>query len=203
MKLKTKQQCPYGGRFDLNLPEKGMVGMGSDFAMLYRNICEWRRANGWPQGLGLEDEVEQETCLRYPQECIGVDERLIARRHFTISDVATGTRAFKNQVVAGNPLVSQEEADRRASICRACPMNGPIAGGCASCSAGAELLGLLVRGRTTPYDDKLSNCRICACFIKTAVHWALEPQWEALSQGQRDQFAFAHERWNCWKYPST
>ena len=202
MKLKTKQQCPYGGRFDLNLPEKGMVGIGTDFDMLLRNIREWRRANGWPQGLGLEDEVEQEVCVRYASECIGVDDRLVSRRHFTIADVVTGTKAMINQVAAGNPLVSQEEATARAAICIRCPMNSPIAGGCAMCQAGAELIGLLIHGRTTPYDAKLSNCRICSCYTACAVHMAIEPQWAALNDSQREQFQFAHARFGCWKVPS-
>ena len=202
MKLKTKQQCPYGGRFDLNLPEKGMVGMGSDFDMLARNIREWRRANGWPQGLGLEDEIEREVCLRYSVECADVDPRLAQNRHFTISDVVTGTKAMINQVSAGNPLVSPEEANARAAICVRCPMNGPISGGCSMCNAGAELIGLLVHGRSTPHDDKLSNCRICSCYLKRAVQMAIEPQWNALSDAQREQFRYAHISFNCWKVPA-
>ena len=174
--------------------------MGSDFDMLLRNIREWRRANGWPQGLGLEDEVEQEVCLRYSVECAETDPRLAPNRRFTIADVVTGTRAMLRQALAGNPLVSLEEAERRAEICSRCPFNAPISGGCAACSGGAELMALLIKGRTTCHDDKLSNCRICSCYLRTAVHMDVEPQWGALSDSQREQYEFAHHRLGCWKW---
>jgi len=62
--------------------------------------------------------------------------------------------------IKGRKLVPQEEAERRAAICVACPMNTTI-GGCRSCYAIARPLKALLGNRTT--EAKPAYCRACGC----------------------------------------
>jgi len=74
-------------------------------------------------------------------------------------------RTINNVVASGASLVSQEEADRRASICAVCPQNQPTDVGCTGCgmkTAIAQMANFAL-GKSTPLDSQLHWCQVCGC----------------------------------------
>ena len=76
MRLKAIGRVPYGGGFKINRPDLGMVGTGTAFDMLDRNVRAYRKANGIPTGLGFSEELEQQISELYPDEAEMVDPDL-------------------------------------------------------------------------------------------------------------------------------
>jgi hypothetical protein len=204
-RIKSGLGVPYGGIYLLDLPEKGMVGSGTDFGMLLDRIREWRRANGVPIGLGFEEEVEREICPRYPDMCYETDVRVpkLGGR-LGLGDIVSGTKNLLRFKIAGSPLVSQEEANRRAAICAKCPWNTdfqmPCGGGCGALKGLAQQF---IGNQTTPYDNNLKSCSICHCYNSVAVWLPVGIQWQTLNDEQKLQFEFAAESsMGCWKIPA-
>lgn len=91
------------------------------------------------------------------------------RLHAT--DIARGTKAILAFKMARSPLVSHEEAERRAAICQRCPYNAPYRMPCNGMCG--ELLGIvkaIVGGERTSNDDKLHACAVCKCSLAAKVH---------------------------------
>ena len=200
-RLRSKQGCPYGGTYDLNLPERGMVGRSYNFEGLLAKIAEFRRANSIPIGIGFEEEVEREVALRYPQECVETDPRVPdTSMRLSWYDIIAGTRHLLEFVAAGAPRVSQEEANRRASICVSCPFKGDFVRQCGSlCGELLSLVTSVAGGGRTPYDDQLQSCRVCKCHQRAIVWVPLEFQTPHLTALQRQQYQLAKELHGCWK----
>jgi hypothetical protein len=200
-RIKTKTQLPYGGGFNLNSPEKGMVGFGTTFEMLMDRLRDYRHANGIPIGIGFEDEVEQEICARYPDACKETDSR-IPPREITLSagDVVRGTKVFAMQWANGRPTVEPEEAYRRARICVACPFQRSVPQGCGGrCGELKDFAKSMVGSKTTPYDGLLQSCGICHCWNSVSIWVPVETQWNVLNDQQKQQFQYAADNHGCWK----
>jgi len=200
-KIRHRHSIPYGGGYYLNLPDKGMVGGGSSFGMLVANIQKWRTANGWPVGLGLEQELEQEVCKAYPAECDETSE-MVPTRHRSLHDIILGTRTLFSHKLAGSPLVSHAEAERRASVCVKCPNNIHYTTPCGGiCGELKDVVNALVGGHGTKFDGALKACAICSCELTSAVWMPIDFQVEGLSDLQKSQFAQARQDYGCWKNP--
>jgi hypothetical protein len=200
-RLRARGGIPYGGEFKLNLPDLGFVGSGTTFDMLMTNIRKWRFANGLANGLGLEEEVERELCKLYPAECVETDSRVPQRETLDVSAVIQGTKVMARHKLSGLPLVSQEEADRRAAVCVRCPSNMDFRKPCAGiCGELKDLVMSMVGHRTTPHGERLKSCQICACFISAAVWLPLDVQLADLTEEQKAQFQFASDTVGCWKW---
>jgi len=65
-------------------------------------------------------------------------------------------------------LVTQEEAERRADICRECPEN--LLGICSSCNGLKQLASRLIARRKTRLDHYLGVCKICGCVLDAKIH---------------------------------
>lgn len=202
-RIAARLAVPYGGSYNLNLPDLGLVGSGTDFGMLMDRLAEYRRANGLPIGLGFEEEVEREVCKRHPDMCVETDVRVPKPpNRLSIGDIASGTKNLLRFKLAGSPLVTQEEANRRAAICAKCPWNAdfqmPCSGGCGSLK---EMAVLAIGSQTTPYDVNLKSCAICHCWNAVAVWLPLDLQCQTVNDEQKLQFQFAAElpQTNCWK----
>lgn len=75
-------------------------------------------------------------------------------------------------------LVSEEEAERRASICAACPQQISTSG-CWGCKGIAGMLPAIAGARKTSYDMQLKACGVCGCYNAVSVHIPLEVQQDA------------------------
>lgn len=199
-RLKARSAVPFGGLYQLNLPDKGMVGRGTALGMLLDNIKAYRRANGIPIGLDFENEVEAEVCKFYPQECFDCSPLVPNTAiRLSIDDVVAGTKTMLRFKLAGSPLVDQAEADRRAAICSKCAYNGQITTPCSGCDAIKKAVISLIGDVKTAYDDRLQSCMICHCFNAAAVWLPLEIQSQSWREIQKQQFQAAKESNSCWK----
>lgn len=94
-------------------------------------------------------------------------------RKCTAVDLRRFLKSMTKWAVKGAPLVTQKEAERRASICSGCDENKQVPG-CATCTASAKLLKFLRRSQSTSKDDKLKGCDVCCCELKTKVWFPLD-----------------------------
>jgi hypothetical protein len=191
--------------YELNFPDRGLVGRSYHFNGLMEKIVQYRQANGFPCGLGLEDEVEQAVCLAYPQEAENIDPRIPSTTmRLGWEDIVNGTRNLAAFIGAGRPYVSQDEANRRARICASCPFKGDFVRQCGSlCGKLLETIKDFVTSRSTPYDGQLMSCRVCKCHCQAIVWVPLKYQTPHLSQHQKDQYAYAAQIHSCWKNGET
>ena len=101
-------------------------------------------------------------------------EVLRQKRLITWSDM----KAFFAKSIAwatGRDVVTQQEAERRAGICRGCPNNQKAyILGCKECS---NIVGKIASGifsavgdKKTSQDSHLENCAVCACNLRILVH---------------------------------
>jgi hypothetical protein len=191
-------RVPYGGRYELNLPEKGIVGFGTAFQMLESNVRKYRIANGIPTGLGFSEELEQEVCIKYPSECTDIDPNsLVMRRGLNLDDIITGTKTMVSLLAAGSPTVDQTEADRRAAICAGCRWNQSFSKPCSGiCQSLLDVVKGITGAKSTPYDNQLMSCYWCGCFIQASVWVPRDIQWNALNDAQKAKFKQVS---HCWK----
>lgn len=202
-RLKRRSAVPYNGSYDLNLKEQGLVGSGTTFDMLLTNIIAYRKANGLEIGLGLEDMIEQALCTgKYSHEC---EQRDAAApdpaKRIGWRTVLAGTKVMLRHWLAGKPLESQAEAERRAEICSRCPWNLDISWSCGGpCAEFKDFVERQVGAPKTKYDDRLRNCGICSCYLSSAIFVPLDMQYSVLTEEQKKQFAIAHAKFGCWKF---
>ena len=202
MRLRIRHigQVPYDAPYKINKPELGMVGWGTTFDMLERNVREYRRANGMPTGLGFSEELETEICKLYPQECEVTDTILPLQRRLTMDDVISGTKVVASLKAAGSPLVPKEEAERRGEICSRCKLCQPFPKPCNGLCAGLKtVVDSVVGGYTTQYDTDYRACSICHCFFSTQIRVPYEFLDKGLDDSERAQFQEAHKLFGCWK----
>lgn len=195
-------RVPYGGLFQVNRPAEGMVGQGSTFDQLERNVLAYRRANGIPVGLGFSDELMSLVCQLYPVECKETDPRMLPDKptRLRFSDVVTGTKVMVSLATASNPIVSPEEAARRANICAVCKYNVQFSKPCGGiCAALKQVVKAAIGNRSTPRASELNACQICKCYLESAVWVNAALQIKPLSDNQKAQFELVP---NCWKKAS-
>jgi hypothetical protein len=141
---------------------------------LMGQLKEWHRTHGveWPGDAAMWERVVAFICDRAPPGfCVGTAPRVPFLSGPRLRDA---TRLLLN-ALGRKPMVSRQEADRRARACANCTKN--LHGICTSC-AGNEFLdlfqGLLRRGASTPYDEHLDSCSVCGCLLKAKVHIPLD-----------------------------
>lgn len=207
VRLASKNRVPYGGYWtwrDSLLPRSEPV-VGTTWDMLIDRARAQRYANSIPCGLSFEEEVEKALCRDYPQECFPIDPDAVPPRRLSIWDVLSGTTVMLTHKLAGSPLVSQEEAERRAVICLKCPQNKQFVRTCAACPDLEKVTNAVIGHQRTKHDPDLHSCSVCACFLKSAIWIELEIQQRPLTEMQRDQFrrvakSMAEEGLTgCWK----
>jgi hypothetical protein len=92
-------------------------------------------------------------------------------------------KAMAKFAAKGFKLVEQEEAERRAEICAACPMQVETPSLCWGCHGIAGLLPKIVGARKTKLDGNLKTCGICGCYNSVSVHIPVDksdlnyPEW--------------------------
>jgi len=197
IRLKAKNRVPYGGQYEIVDPLTGYRGRGK-FSLLVNELKEARKANGFPIGLDFEREVEGWVCEQYPQECEEHNPAIPRRpRSLTTSDVIRGTTVMLAHWLAGRPIETREEAERRASICAGCRYNVPIQSRCGGiCAELSNIVERVVGGKGTSMDGALHSCFICGCHLRAAVWTTLDVQCKAVDGHMQSQFASVP---NCWK----
>lgn len=123
--------------------------------------------NGIEVPLSLALIMQATFCQYRPDLCVERSEESEAR----VSAFLLMKRFYNSAIkpyLAGQ-LVDQEEANRRAAICAACPKNtDKLVEFCVSCST-RSLVGHInqfLTSRHTPSDPLLKTCQICSCDLK-------------------------------------
>lgn len=206
LRLLYPGRVPYGGGYDINKPELGMVAYGTTFEQLEARIRIYRKANGIPTGLDFSNELQALVCQLYPQECDWFDPNIPETKVLTMDQVVRGTRVLFGLVkewakyligVAEHPLVDQETANTRASKCASCKYNVPFRRPCSGlCGELLTLVNLIKGGRKTPHDGDMKSCSICGCVTEAHVWPRLDLLAKGVTEEQKNQFRMVP--W-CWK----
>lgn len=123
---------------------------------------------------GWKDEILDLMCRQRPDiPC--EDDEAPPSRAITIDDIRRFISTLIETKKAGAEPVSEEEQDRRAAICGACPNKGHVAcfGGCGSL---AEILSNLVigaKGKPRPELHKM-GCNSCGCELSSLILYPLD-----------------------------
>lgn len=196
MKLKSLLVEPPGGWLYTE-PSTGHTMKAITFGTLVQRIAQHRANMSIPTKGDLASEIEESICRHLtPENQVAHCELGTAYPksvHWTLVERFLKTAvAF---VLGPDSLVSQEEADRRASICAKCPLNVGLSG-CAICRSSLNELRDKLLQRRTESDSLLGACGWCGCDNRVQVHVPIS----ALASGKKD--LPDPPEW-CWQHPST
>lgn len=177
---------PPGG-FRYTQPETKTKLSAPSLPELLVKVRDHRLANNLPIRLEWKQEVEESLCNELPSGfCRHVysprDTPLAAAdRALSVYEVLAGAKLMGAWLFKGFNKVSQEEADARARICRACHFNQP-ATGCTTCASNAmrEAVTAALGSSRTADHDSLHTCNVCGCTLQVAV-WAPQDLIEKFS----------------------
>ena len=166
----------------------------------YKRHC---LANGIMLSPTWEEEFLSTMCEQNPhwgKQCVPA-QKSPQRRRLTLEAALSFLNMMRKWAIdamGGKPaFVSQEEAERRASICASCPNNGNLQFGCGACmSTVLQLLHAIIGKRKTSRDSELGACLVCSCSLKVSVHVPTEVQHTGLPDHLKDEFKQID--W-CWK----
>lgn len=128
--------------------------------------------NNLPVPADLSARIENAICLQNPESfCTGEYEQ--GAEQAVVASTAAMREATAHVSTRlkwglGDFLASQEEADRRASICATCKDNSRAT--CTTCNGLKEYVIKAVGSRSTPYDSGLGVCTHCLCLLTVKIH---------------------------------
>lgn len=164
---------------------------------LLDDVENHRKANNLPPVDSAD--IEEQMCQRMGESSKTVcsdSRQTVDGVSLGIGDIMRGTMVLASFKLAGSQLVSQEEATRRAAICATCLYNVDYRKPCGGvCQELVDLVGTIIGGAGTEFDDKLSACACCGCSIKAHV-W-LRP--EELKNGVNAEILAKMPSETCWK----
>lgn len=169
-KLKdTKFAPPTGWVYEE--PSTGKVFSNIVKTVLINDVTNYRIDRGIPVG-DVAQDIEEFICakasVKYPGICQEViPPAQVTKKSFDVDDV----RSFGNSVahiLKSGSVVSQGEANRRATICAGCPLNGKVSG-CTGCSQIASFVLTILGAKKTPHDKYLMQCKNCGCALAAKI----------------------------------
>ena len=204
MKLASKLVRP-PGKWRYRVAETGQTFVGSTMDELLRMLGKHCSIHHLP--MPTEEQIEDQICFElgadakdwcmdssgmaptippHSPDCAGLSLQSVKQATFTL--VHSALRGSS---------VTQEEAERRASICVDCTQNREVPG-CKGCAGGAlrSLVTSIARNRATSMDDRLFTCCICGCLNKAKLWIDLDiiKKHTPASQWER----FRSKAPNCW-----
>lgn len=147
---------------------------GSSYQSVAENVLRYRLENKLPVGNPLKDVIDY-VCSNWPHFCSehnppingGNARPSLASR---ISVWMSSLYRLARTLGASSNFVGQDEADRRAAICKACPHNVEWREGCGSCLEATRQLGFTFRaGRKSIHEAALKGCSVVGQENATAV----------------------------------
>jgi hypothetical protein len=189
-----KTDVPSGGWWCV-CPTTDKVIKGGDFVDLVKRCSDYIISTGNVPPTDLEGLVEDALCQRMAgnENCVPCEQ--IKRQNVNFQSIVRWVMAMYNFAVNSKfQLVEQDEAERRAKICAACPYQVTTAG-CWGCKGIAGMLPAIAGARKTSYDAQLKACGVCGCYNAVSVHLPLDVQkgedlnfpdycWKSLTQKQ-------------------
>lgn len=169
-RLKNRCLVPPGGDFRFT-HETGHTTRAPTYDDWVSESKTHLRGMGLPVPADLKIIMEDQLCGVIPPEWCDREAGDISSwidTNFGWNDFVEGMKVFSTWGLAGAPMVSQGEANRRAGICTQCPANVGITG-CQTCRRIASYITGSVAKKRTPYDDSLKACAVCHCALKALV----------------------------------
>lgn len=190
----NKTNCPPNGWWIIwDDGEKIEGGDWDDLvAVCYKHIV----SKGLVPPVDLARQVEYKLCDRISPSLLCHPCQRV-QQTIGFMEIVRWVRAMYNFAINKKfELVPQEEAERRARICAACPHQISTSG-CWGCKGIAGLLPAIAGARKTEYDLQLKACGVCGCYNAVSVHIPLEVQqdtslkfpdfcWKATSAAQSE-----------------
>lgn len=183
---------PGGWRY--TQPETGFEFSASTLRVLVSKVREHRAANGLPEG-DPQADIEAFVCAQLPlgaescqAETPGDIGDIALKTRFTMDDVKRFVQAAIS-AMGGRGLVEPEEAEARAHVCAACPLNMTVKG-CWRCAGLADWIFRLIGSRRTAHASRLNQCGVCGCSIKAKI-------WLPLDVAQQLSEPYKFPSW-CW-----
>lgn len=183
-----------------NGAEIKLTGDGVD--NLAQTIEKYRLTNGIPLGDPKKDVVDF-ICSNWPHFCNQNENHPFLEGNIPGSTAGLATRVASWMTrlwnIGANNFVKDEEANRRAEICRGCEMNKDFrAGGCSSCVQGTDRLAFLWLTRRAISDHKLWHglraCRATGAHLQAAVFASKQPE-----PSSEEALQFTPQ---CWRRPA-
>jgi hypothetical protein len=159
--------CPFCG-------DPPVISVGITFHQLVQRVHQHYTNMNHPYG-DLTAEIDAGICASLsPADKVAYCDMGVRHREAVAwGEIYNFMMWLGKWLLGGTQLVSQEEAERRASICASCPYNVPTSG-CATCRTSIGVLRNKLMRVSSSQDDKLEACGICGCDLKTIVHVPLE-----------------------------
>ncbi len=172
--LKRRSQQPPGG-FIYRQSETDMTIKGENEDQLIDKVIAHRVYKGLTpiDREEVRKEIERQICVRLSRlDCKpeGPNDHWVPQDNMREVVTMSGVLAFSKAAIAflasGGEMAPMEEVQRRAAICRECPMNQPMTG-CA-CNLFYKVL-----DTTIPADRRVEGmhvCRACNCSLGVKVN---------------------------------
>jgi hypothetical protein len=148
----------------------GQLITATGFDTFMSKVRAWHEANGVP----LDVEAFEDALCR----SLGIEDTHCAQPPKfrpsagfpTLGDLKSFLNLLRIRMNTPDEdrVVEQAEAERRASICRTCPMNRRV-DGCLGCGGVLKMVREIVGARTTTHDAALETCSVCHCFIRAKI----------------------------------
>ena len=172
-----KTDVPSGGWW-VKCPVTKETIYGGDFGDMVK-YCEKKiLERGLVPPPDLISQIENALCERLAgsSNCVPCSQ---AKQTLGFGEIVRWVRAMYNFATKSQfQLVDQEEAERRAKICAACPHQISTSG-CWGCKGIAGMLPAIAGARKTSYDGQLKACGVCGCYNAVSVHLPLDVQQDA------------------------
>lgn len=165
------EAAPGGKMWNVWIAEtSSWIGAGS-WELLLDAVERNLLANGMPMPGDLDADIQNRICQQVSPDwsgCVmGGEQRVLSRedlRRWLVAMI---------EFAKGHELVAQEEAERRADICRVCRFRTDISG-CLGCGGLFSLMFDLLSGRSVSNPENLRSCRVCGCQNERQVFFPLE-----------------------------
>lgn len=196
MKLASRSKVP-PGLFRYKHGISGAEFIRHAWSLMRDDVTAHCEANGYPPV--SDDEIEAQMCERLgktiaEQYCEG-DGLSVKGVGLHWKEIWEGTKVIGSFILAGRPLVPQEKAEWRASLCATCERNVDYSKPCGGdCPDLRETVNAIVGGGKTTYDNKLYGCSVCGCSNKAQVWVPIEQLKLGVTPEMLPQFTP-----QCWK----
>lgn len=158
-------------------PETHEIFRHNYYDELKKRVLNYFRLHNYPIGIDWDRQFDENVCRNSPHlDCTDFNpDRIDISASLSLSDIVRGTSVLGQFEIAGSPIVTQAEAERRAGICVRCPHNVTFSKSCRGiCDKLKQLVFQIVGNRTTSKDSQLHSCRICKCYNVAQVHLPLD-----------------------------
>lgn len=167
--LRDVEAPPGGWRY--TVPETGVVVTGAFFGETWRKVVRHCAANGLPE----PDRalVEDRACRDSPDvgtRCGPAKPKPVDGMlpHLTLGLVERFLKTVWETLKARD-FVSAAEAERRATICRSCPLATGGIGGCEGCFNLLRKARDFVEASPIKFEENKDACGACGCFLPAKI----------------------------------